>query len=182
MIETITIARPYAKAAFNAAKDKDSMESWTLFFETLSAIAANSDMKALLVNPQMTDDRQLSFMDGLLSDALKKGYTEEMRNFITLLADNDRFSVISDICDQFMAYRDVYLGIKDVQITSALPMDDKQLATLTKALEKHFDCKIRAKVIVDTELIGGVRIAVGDQVIDASVREKLNNMAAVLTQ
>ena len=182
MIETITIARPYAKAAFGAAKDTDSVESWAQFFETLSELMSSSDVQNLLINPQMNNDRMLAFFDGILAEILKNGYTEAQRNFLVLLADNGRFQVISDICDQFMAYRDEFLGVKNAQITTALALDDASVASLIKSLEQHYECKIRANVIVDASLIGGVRIAVGDQVIDASVREKLDCMAAALTQ
>ena len=182
MIETITIARPYAKAAFEAAKAKDSMESWTNFFELMSVIAENADMRALLINPQMNNEAILSFMNGVVAEVLKDGCTEEVRNFLVLLADNGRFNIVSDICKQFLVYRDDYLGIKNAQIVSALTLNEAQVNALAKALEKHYACQIRAKVAVDPTLIGGVRIAVGDQVIDASVRGQLDRMAAALTQ
>ena len=182
MIETITIARPYAKAVFGAAKEGDSLESWASFLKLLSTLMEHPNVQALLTNSQMNNDRIQSFLDGLLSDILKDQYTVEQRNFLAVLADNGRFGVICDIYQEYLLHQDGYLGIRNAKIDSALPLDERSLAGLVQALEKHYDCKIRPEVKLDAALIGGVRITVGDQVIDASVREQIDSMAAALTQ
>ena len=113
-------------------------------------------------------------------DVAGAGLSAEQQNYVRVLVDNERLQVLPEIRDLFVALKNEHEGVKEANITSAFPMDDATLNTLVADLEARFKAKLNVKVSVDPELIGGVKIAVGDEVIDASVRGKLANMAAAL--
>jgi len=104
----------------------------------------------------------------------------EQQNFVRLLVDNERLQVLPEIRDLYVELKNGQEGVKEADIASAFPLDDATLKNLVAELEARFQCRIQATVSLDPELIGGVRIAVGDQVIDASVRGKLAAMATAL--
>jgi len=110
----------------------------------------------------------------------KLDLSADQQNFVRILADNDRMVVLPEIAALFEELKHGHEGVKDAEITSAFPLEDVTLKNLVADLERKFACKIQATVKVDAELIGGVRIAVGDEVIDASVRGKLAAMATAL--
>jgi len=182
MIETTTIARPYAKAAFEAARDSDSIESWSQFFGVLTEMLAQPTVRQLFDSPQLTRKQAADVLTDVLNDTLGDTFLPAQRQFLSLIAENDRFSALDDIQRQFEAQKDQYQGVAEALIATALPMDDAALAPLVRTLEARFGCKIRTRVTVEPDLIGGVKIAVGDEVIDASVRGELDRMAVALTQ
>ena len=104
----------------------------------------------------------------------------EQQNFVRLLVDNERLQVLPEIRELYVELKNGQEGVQEADIASAFPLDDATLKNLVADLESRFKCRIQAKVSLDPELIGGVRIAVGDQVIDASVRGKLASMATAL--
>ena len=108
------------------------------------------------------------------------GASADQQNFVRILAENDRLVVLPEIAALFEDLKHGHDGVKDAEITSAFALDDATLKNLIADLERKFACRIQATVKVDAELIGGVRIAVGDEVIDASVRGKLAAMATAL--
>ena len=106
--------------------------------------------------------------------------TAEQQNFVRVLVENERLQVLPEIRDLFVALKNEHEGVMEAHIASAFPLDDAALAALKADLEARFKAAINVTVTLAPELIGGVRIAVGDEVIDASVRGKLANMAAAL--
>jgi len=116
----------------------------------------------------------------LFLDVAGAGLSAEQQNYVRVPVDNERLQVLPEIRDLFVALKNEHEGIKEAKITSAFPMDDATLKALVADLENRFKAKLNVTVSVDPELIGGVKIAVGDEVIDASVRGKLANMAAAL--
>jgi len=183
MAENVTLARPYAEAAFQLAKSASSpsaLAAWSDVLSRLSAVAARPEMEECIGNPRLSPVQLTQLCLDVASADSKPGLSTDQENFVRVLADNDRLMVLPEISDIFNQLKHGHEGIKDAEITSAFALDEATLKTLVADLERKFGCKIQATVKVDAELIGGVRIAVGDEVIDASVRGKLAAMATAL--
>lgn len=176
MAELVTIARPYADAAFALASGAGALGPWSEVLDRLAAIAATPEMKNCINDPKLAADDLVQLMIDVGGDKLG----EEHKNFVRVLVENERLQLLPEIRDLFAERKNDHEGVKDAEITSAFPLDEAALAALTKDLEARFKAKLNVTVSVDPELIGGVRIAVGDEVIDASVRAKLANMATAL--
>ena len=178
MAENLTLARPYAEAAFQLARNANALAGWSEALSRLSAVAARPEMEECIGNPRLSGAQlaQLCFDVAGSGAALD----DDQRNFVQVLADNDRLVVLPEIAALFEDLKHRAEGVKDAAITSAFALDDATLKNLVADLERKFACRIQATVVVDAELIGGVRIAVGDEVIDASVRGKLAAMATAL--
>jgi F-type H+-transporting ATPase subunit delta len=180
MAENVTLARPYAEAAFQLAKSGNALAAWSDVLSRLSAVAARPEMEECIGNPRLNPVQLAQLcLDVAASDA-KSALSADQQNFVRVLADNDRLIVLPEISELFNELKHGHEGVKDAEITSAFALDDATLKTLVADLERKFGCKIQATVKVDAGLIGGVRIAVGDEVIDASVRGKLAAMAIAL--
>ncbi len=176
MAENVTLARPYAEAAFQLARESKELPAWADAIERMAAVAADPEMRACIDNPRLPSQELARFFLGVVGD----GLPVEQQNFVRVLIDNDRLGVLPEICGLFTGLKNGFEGTKEAQIASAFPLDAAAIANLEAELERRFQCKIQASVSIDPELIGGVRIAVGDQVIDASVRGKLAAMSAAL--
>ena len=176
MAENVTIARPYAEAAFKQAKGADALGPWSEALERMAAIAADPQMKACINDPKLSTETLGNVFTDIVGDQLD----EAQANFVRVLIDNERLQVLPEIRDLFVELKNQHEGVLDVEIVSAFPLDDAALKKLTQTLKPRFKAKLNVSVTVDPELIGGVTITVGDDVIDASVRGKLANMAAAL--
>ena len=175
MAENITLARPYADAAFQLARTTGALGPWQQALDRMAAVAADAQMVECIDNPRL----QSSQVAQLFLDVVGS-VSAEQQNFVRLLVDNERLQVLPEIRDLYVELKNGQEGVKEADIASAFPLDDATLKNLVAELETRFKCKIQATVSLDPELIGGVRIAVGDQVIDASVRGKLAAMATAL--
>jgi F-type H+-transporting ATPase subunit delta len=187
MAENVTLARPYAEAAFQLARSENlpsALAAWSDVLSRLSAVAARPEMEECIGNPRLSPVQLAQLcLDVATSDAksgARLGLSVDQQNFVRVLADNDRLIVLPEISEIFNQLKHGHEGVKDAEITSAFTLDEATLKTLVADLERKFGCKVQATVKVDAELIGGVRIAVGDEVIDASVRGKLAAMATAL--
>jgi len=176
MAENVTIARPYAEAAFKVALAGNALASWADALAAMAAVAADPDMRACADNPRLLPKDLAQFFLNILGSDI----SAEQQNFVRILVDNDRLDVLSEVCGLFVDLKNAHEGTKEASIASAFPLDADSLNRLVVDLERRFACKIEATVHVDPDLIGGVRIAVGDQVIDASVRGKLAAMSVAL--
>jgi F-type H+-transporting ATPase subunit delta len=176
MAENVTLARPYAEAAFQLAKGGNTLPAWSGALSRLAAVAASPDMAACIGNPLFAPAQ----LTKLCLDVAGEALSAEQQNFVRVLVDNDRLTVLPEISGLFNELKHGHEGIKDAEITSAFALDDATMKSLVADLERKFGCRIQTTVKVDAELIGGVRIAVGDEVIDASVRGKLAAMATAL--
>lgn len=175
MAENITLARPYADAAFQLARATSALGPWQQALDRMAAVAADAQMVECITNPRLLPAQVAQlFLDVVGS------ITAEQQNFVRLLVDNERLQVLPEIRDLYVELKNGQEGVQEADIASAFPLDDATLKNLVADLEARFKCRIQAKVSLDPELIGGVRIAVGDQVIDASVRGKLASMATAL--
>ncbi|AJP49284.1 ATP synthase F0F1 subunit delta [Rugosibacter aromaticivorans] len=177
MAENVTLARPYAEAAFQLAKGSSTdLASWAETLARLSNITTDPVMEECIGNPQF-NPAQLA---QLYFEAAGGHLSADQQNFIRVLVDNNRLTVLPEIAALFDELKADAEGIKHAEITSAFPLDDATLKNLVAELERKFSCQIQATIKLDPELIGGVRMAVGDEVIDASVRGKLAAMAIAL--
>lgn len=180
MAENVTLARPYAEAAFQLAKAGNALQAWSDALTRLSAVAATPEMDECIGNPRLSTTQVAQLCLDVAAAGGKLDLSADQKNFVQVLADNDRLVVLPEISGLFEELKHGYEGVKDAEITSAFALDDVTLKNLVADIERKFGCRIEAKVKVDAELIGGVRIAVGDEVIDASVRGKLASLATAL--
>ncbi|MDR2365146.1 MAG: F0F1 ATP synthase subunit delta [Zoogloeaceae bacterium] len=175
MAETVTIARPYAEAAFRAARETGTLGAWSDRLQRLALIAKDAEMAAVIGNPSLSSEQVARLFIALVNDD-----DATLGNFIHVLAENDRLLLLPEIAQLFEASKAAEEGVKEVIIQTAFPLSQADLKTLLPQLEAHFKTKLTPTVLVDAALIGGVRVAVGDQVLDASVRGKLETLAVAL--
>lgn len=175
MAENLTLARPYAKAVFELARDAGQLGPWQQALARLARVAEDAQVRELVGNPKVSPEQLTQLFIGIAG-----GLTETQKNFVRTLVDNERVLVLPEIHRLYRRLKNRHEGIKQAHVTSAFPLDEPLLKQLIAELEPRFQCKLEASVSVDPELIGGVRIAVGDEVIDASVRGKLEAMATAL--
>jgi F-type H+-transporting ATPase subunit delta len=173
MAEQLTVARPYAEAVFALAREQNALPVWSEMVRTASAVVDDEKVRAALDNPRLS----ASAKESLLLSIVGEKFNTDGRNFIRVLIEADRIGLLPEIRQLFEGLKDSAEGVARAQITSAFPIDERQLTGLKSALERRFGKKIEATVSVDPELIGGARIAVGDTVIDASVQGELQAMA-----
>jgi F-type H+-transporting ATPase subunit delta len=176
MAELVTIARPYAEAVFRLAREQGKLAAWSEILGKLAAFAANAEVAVALGNPNLKAEQKADFLASLLGGAADG----DVANMIKVLAANERLGVLPEIATFFEGLKAAEEGVKDAVIFSAFPLDDAQQQKLLSDLEARFKSKLRPEIRLDPELIGGVRVEVGDQVLDASVRGKLAAMATVL--
>jgi F-type H+-transporting ATPase subunit delta len=176
MAELATVARPYAEALFRVAQTGD-MAAWSELVSQLAQVGANPDVQAFAANPKLSN----ADLVATLTSLVKAPVTPEATNFLSMLAENGRISLLPEIGAQFQVLKNAQLGAADAEITSAFALSDAQVAELVTVLEKKFGRKLNPSVTVDPSLIGGVRVLVGDEVLDTSVRAKLQQMHAALT-
>lgn len=175
MAESLTIARPYAEAALEIALEGNALASWAGALARLAVVAGTEVARELIGTPQLSNAQ----VAAVVADAAGQ-LAPEQKNFVQVLADNERLAVLPEISTLFDALRNAHEGVLDAQIASAYPLDEQQAAGIVAALEQKYGKQIKATVHVDAELIGGVSIRIGDEVIDASVRGKLAQMAGAL--
>ena len=177
MAENLTLARPYAEAAFQLAKSANALSAWSGSLAQLAAVTSRPEMVESIGNPRMTPSQLTKLCLDVVSDS---ALTTDQQSFVRVLVENQRLGVVSEISSLYDQLKHAHEGIKDAEITSAFALDDATLKALVADIERKFGCQVQATVKVDATLIGGVRIAVGDEVIDASVRGKLAAMATAL--
>lgn len=176
MAETATLARPYAEAVFRLADAGGALSAWSDALRALAQVAAHADMQECLAKYDLTGPQ----LQELFLSLCPKDLSAEGKNLVQLLIEYDRLTLLPEIFDQFETLKNEREGVVDAQIITAFALEGAQLASLVADLEKRFKRKINPQVSIDPGLIGGVRVVVGDEVIDGSVRGKLNTMAAGL--
>jgi F-type H+-transporting ATPase subunit delta len=177
MAELSTIARPYAEALFGVARaDSAGLTAWAELVAEMAQAASHPEVRSAVADPKFDTTQRAE----LFTATLKTPLSADARNFITLLVENDRLLLLPEIASQFSWLKNRQEGKADADIVSAFPLADAQVADLVVGLEKKFGVKINPVVRVDASLIGGVRVAVGDQVLDTSVRAQLDRMRDAL--
>lgn len=177
MAELSTIARPYAHALFESARAEGALAAWVEIADELAALAAHPQVAELVADPNLGPKQIFELLSGLMKSKLPANGA----NFLRTLVDNGRLAAMPEIAHQLRALMNAAEGVADCLIETAFPLSDAQVNELVGALAKRFGLKLKPEVKVDPDLIGGVRVAVGDQVLDTSVRSRLQAMKAALT-
>ncbi|WP_017429148.1 F0F1 ATP synthase subunit delta [Vreelandella jeotgali] len=182
MAEQLTVARPYAQAAFDYARDNDVLEAWSNALTLLGQTTRDADASSLLSSPRLVNEQKVALLTGILADGkLAKAAGKAFERFLANLAAEHRLGALDAIAAQFERLRAGHEQRIDVNVTSAFKLDDKQQTTLLNALKKRLNREISITTQVDESLIGGAILRAGDTVIDGSVRGRLNRLSEALT-
>ncbi|MEY4426769.1 MAG: hypothetical protein RL535_1067 [Pseudomonadota bacterium] len=175
MAELATIARPYAEALFKAtSKDLNGAAVWV---DALSAVAQNAQLQQFADSPKASTDQVFDLIAGVA----KVDLPDAAKNFLRTVIENGRLSALPEMAAQFRALKNAQTGSFDAVVNSAFPIDAAALADLAVILEKQFKRKLNLSVVLQPELIGGIRVVVGDEVLDTSVKARLEQMKVALT-
>jgi F-type H+-transporting ATPase subunit delta len=175
MAELATIARPYAEALDQSVNGADAL-ALIPQLQALAAVASHPDMQQLADNPKVKPQQALDVLTGVVKTALDP----KVSNLLSTVVENGRLAALPEIAAQFNALVKSRSGTSDATIESAFPIDAAQLPQVVAALEKRFGRKLNANVVLDPALIGGIRVVVGDEVLDTSVRARLDKMRLAL--
>lgn len=176
MSELVTLARPYAEAAFKRAKETDTVAKWSESLTFLSAVMQDKAISVIVDNPKIAAEQ----VKALLLDICTGQLDVESENFVKLLVQNKRLSLAQQIAILFEQLKAEFEGYIDVDVTSAFAFTAEEQKKFTATLEKQLNKKVRAKVTVDKTLLGGVIVRAGDRVIDGSVKGQLQHMQKAL--
>jgi len=177
MAELATIARPYADALFKA--QGSDLAATAVWLDRLAAVAQNAQLLQFADSPKVNVDQVFDVMAGVASKA-NDPLPEAARNFLRLVIENGRLSALPEIASQFRSLKNAAGGTTDAVVFSAFPMDGQALTEIAAVLEKRFGRKLSVKVELDPSLIGGIRAVVGDEVLDTSVKARLEQMKVAL--
>jgi F-type H+-transporting ATPase subunit delta len=177
MAELATIARPYAEALFQAA-DGGGVDGfpWKQPLQALAQLASDPQLRQLADNPKVAPGQVFELIAGLVPG----GLDAKLGNLLRTVLDNGRLSALPEIVRQVQALVDARSGVSQATIHSAFGLTEAQLADVLPALEKRFGRKLQATVVEEPSLIGGIRVVVGDEVLDTSVQARLQQMQAAL--
>lgn len=176
MAELATIARPYAEAAYQVAS-KGDVQAWARQIDALAAVAREESVRQFADNPKVSTQDVFDVVTVAARQPLDAG----VANFLRTLVDNSRLAALPEIATQFHALVNGNSGVSDAIVHSAFPIGDTELGELRATLERRFGRKLSTQVLIDPELIGGVRVVVGDEVLDTSVKARLEQMKVALT-
>jgi len=176
LAEPSTIARPYAEAAFKLADGKSALAEWSATLANLAAVATDERVRAAIGDPNFPAAKVAGLFIAVLSGKL----TGEAENFVRVLAENGRLEVLGEIRARYEALKNEREGLVEAEVFSAFEMEQAQVADLVGRLEKKTGRKVKARVSVDKALIGGVKIVIGDKVIDGSARAQLAALETAL--
>lgn len=176
MAEAITVARPYADAVYKLAVASNSLSQWSKMLQFAAAIAEDKRVKLLIGNPVISAKQ----LGEIFLEIGRSKFNVEASNLMMLLTENKRVLVLPQISQLFEHLKAQHEGVLEAKIVSAFEIENKQLKKLVEDLEQKFKRKIEARVSVDPELIGGIKVEIGDEILDASIRGKLEAMAVAL--
>lgn len=180
MAELATLARPYAEALFDVAKSGDLARARRELV-AMARVSANPQLRQFADAPKASSAQVFDILTSVLASDKSEPLSDASKNLLRTVIDNGRLSVLPEIALQFHALVNARAGVSDAIVYSAFPIDAAQLAEVVAALEKRFGRKLDASVELQPELIGGVRVVVGDEVLDTSVKARLEQMKAALT-
>ena len=176
MAEPSTIARPYAEAIFRLADAQGKLAEWSGVLANLAAVAADGRVRAAIGDPNLSAANVAGLFISILSGKL----SGDAENLVRVLAENERLDVLAEIRTQYEALKNEREGVVDAEVYTAFDLDAAQLAELVARLEKNTGRKVKARVHVDKELIAGVKVILGDKVIDGSARAQLGALENAL--
>ncbi|MEE2732160.1 MAG: F0F1 ATP synthase subunit delta [Pseudomonadota bacterium] len=176
MAELITVARPYAKAAFQFADENGTLAEWSDMLAFAAAVSADEAVSSFLNNPKISSAKKAEAFGDLCQDKLN----DQGKNFVAMLAQNKRLTALPEIAELFEALKSQKEQSVDVEITSAFALSDEQSNKLAAALKQKLGREVNVTTAENKDLLGGVIIRAGDLVIDGSVRGKLAKLADTL--
>jgi len=176
MAELTTVARPYAKAAFQYALEQGQLADWSSMLGFAAAVVSNKEIAAALSNPKATAEQRAEIVTKVCADQLN----EQGKNFVTLLAKNDRLAAFPEISEIFEVLKSEQEKSVDVDIASAYELNTAQQEKIAAALKNKLGREVNISTSVDSSLLGGVIIRAGDMVIDGSVKGKLAKLAEAI--
>jgi F-type H+-transporting ATPase subunit delta len=178
MAELVTVARPYAEAAFKVAVEGKALARWSDMLQLATVIARDPLMQSTLSSPKVSAAQKKSLFFAVAGEQFDEG----ARSLVSLLLENGRAALLPSVSELFRKLKNDHERVLIAHITSAQPLSEAQRTEIVGSLERQYGKKIEADVSVDPELLGGARVQVGDQVIHASVRDALAQLAAALTR
>lgn len=178
MSDISTLARPYARAVFETARDNSSLPNWSEALALMSVVASDPTMNDVLDNPKMTKAQKGEIFADVCSDKID----DAAKNLIALLAENNRLSICAAIAEQFEVLKSADEGVVDAEVTSAMPLDSDQESALKESLKKKLGSDVSLTISVDESLIGGVIVKAGDMVIDGSIRSQIAALSNALNR
>lgn len=176
MAESTTLARPYAKAAFQAALAAGELQRWYDMLSLAAAVAADSKVGAALSRPSMTGEERARLLIELCGEEINDG----VRSFLGILAENKRLVLLDDIVELFQLFKAEQEKTLDIEVQTAYPLTDETQQQLASSLKGRLQREVKLHSEVDKGLIGGIVIRAGDLVIDGSVRSRLNKLAEAM--
>ncbi|HSI58854.1 MAG TPA: F0F1 ATP synthase subunit delta [Ideonella sp.] len=176
MAELATIARPYAEALFKAIGSDDAV-TLSKQVDALSAVAGHAEVRQFADSPKV----QAKQVFDLVTGVAKVQLSPKVANLLNAVIENGRLGALPEVAAQFRALVNARSGVSDAKIYSAFPLDAAQFSSTVGMLEKRFGRKLDASVAVDPSLIGGIRVVVGDEVLDSSIKARLEQMKVALT-
>jgi F-type H+-transporting ATPase subunit delta len=179
MAELATIARPYAEALFQVARNAD-LTAWRGQLDVLAAVAGDAALRQFAEHPKTSAEQVVAVAAEAAEKQLGQPLLPGVRNFLHTVVENRRLDALPAAVAQFHTLASGALGVAEAVVESAYPLDAAQLAELTDVLQKRFGRKLTLDVRVEPSLIGGVRATVGDEVLDTSVRARLERMKSAL--
>jgi len=176
MAELSTLARPYARAAFEYARGASALAQWQDELATAAAVTSDDAVSAVLGDPGLTAKQQADTLIDVCGDSLGAA----VRNFVAILADNKRLPLLPEIFQQFQQYKANQEKSVDVEVISAFDLADEMRDKLARGLGAKLEREVNVRTSTDSDLLGGVLIRAGDLVIDGSVRGRLNKLAEAM--
>jgi F-type H+-transporting ATPase subunit delta len=176
MAEPSTVARPYAEAAFKLADEAGALGKWSEMLHALALVAADERVRAAVADPNLSDAQAAGLFISILAGKL----SGEAENFLRVLAQNGRLELLPGIASQFEARKNERESVLEAEVHSAFELSPAQVSELVQRLEKKTGRKVKAKIEIDKDLIAGVRIVLGDKVIDGSARAQLGALETAL--
>ncbi|MCZ6892884.1 MAG: F0F1 ATP synthase subunit delta [Gammaproteobacteria bacterium] len=173
MQEKLTIARPYASAAFSYAEENGQIDEWSTMLSALAAAVSDPDLARLIGHPKITGDQLVALVSEILGNRLN----DEGRNFIRVLVEAERVVLAPQIVELYERRRADAAGVVNVDVTSAFPLSEKERAHISEAMSARIGKTCEIETSLDPQLIGGAVIKIGDAVIDLSLRRRLSELA-----
>jgi F-type H+-transporting ATPase subunit delta len=177
MAELSTVARPYAEALFSTAAAKGATDTWLPLLQALAQAVAQPQVASIASDPRLSDAQTFDLIRAVVPAPLP----QELATFLKLVIENDRLATLPEVAAQFRALKNDADGTADCLIETAFELSDAQLGDLLQGLGRKFPGRLKPELRLQPQLIGGVRVTVGDRVLDGSVRARLDAMRAQLT-
>lgn len=176
MAEKITIARPYALAAFDLAKSAGELKGWSDMLQMIAAVTSDATMQDLISNPSVSRDKLV----GLILDVCDTHLDKQGQNFVRVLGENKRLNIVTEIATIYEQHRAEAEKVIEAEVVSAFALSDAQQMQFTEALKKRLGRDVNLVTRVDESMVGGAVVRAGDLVIDGSVTSQLHKLSHAL--